>query len=122
MTIATWILAIATAVLAAEGGTALLQWRARWEARAEESRTDQARRENDLHRRRFTELWEWLQSQPEAEKAAAARWFGEYTGASAPLQGGTGSPPQTPGLHSADASDAYERYIEFLNGRYDRGL
>jgi hypothetical protein len=122
MTIATWILAVATTAIAIEGGTALLQWGARWHARAEQFRTDAARRENELHRRRFAEVWNWQRDQPDGdERAQAARWFGEWTGASRPFRGGKDSPPQTPGLHSAGADDAYDRYIEFLGAVYEPG-
>jgi hypothetical protein len=85
---------------------------ARWQARVERLRTDQARRESELSRLRFKEVWNWQQGQPAGdERAKAARWFGEWTGAYAPFRSGVDSGPQTPGLHSAYADDAYERYL-----------
>lgn len=120
MTVATWILAIATVFLAAEGGTALVLWRSRWEARAEEARTAEARRENELHRQRFTALWQWLQNEPEGDrKTQAARWYSEWTGARAPLRGAIDDGPQPPGAHSGDAVEAYERYVDFLGAQYE---
>jgi hypothetical protein len=120
--IATWILAIATAVLALEGGTALVQWRARWDARAEEAKTDQARRENDLHRRRFTQVWEWQRSQAQGEeRVRSARWYGEWTGADAPYRGGQDDGPLTPGLHTGNADEAYQNNLDFLRAVYEPG-
>jgi hypothetical protein len=122
MLIATWIVAIATAALAIEGGTALAQWGARWHARAEQLRTDTARRENELHRRRFAEVWNWQHGQPDGQdRTQAARWYAEWTGAARPRRGGLDDGPQAPGLHSADADDAYERYVEFLAAVYEPG-
>lgn len=122
MTIATWILAIATVLLAGEGGTALVQWRTRWEARAEEARTDQARRENELHRARFTEVWEWQRAEPQGDdRARSARWFGEWTGAAAPYRGGLDAGPLTPGMHAGSADEAYQDYVDFLGAQYHPG-
>jgi hypothetical protein len=122
MTIATWILAIATVALAAEGGTALLQWGARWQARTEELRTDEARRENELHRQRFMDLYRWWHDVPDGpERVAAIRWFGEWTGAHKPLSGGLDDGPQTPGLHAGSAGEAYEDYLNFLSAVYEPG-
>jgi hypothetical protein len=115
-----WIAAIGGA--AATAGAWLGPVRNRWQLRAELVRTDKARRENELHRRRFTEVWNWQRDQPEGrDRMEAARWYGEWTGAASPRRGGLDDGPQTPGLHSADADDAYERYIEFLGAVYEPG-
>jgi hypothetical protein len=115
-----WIAAIG-GVLATVGAW-LGPVRARWILRAEELRTSRARRENQLHRQRFADVWEWQRSQPEGhQRADAARWFGEWTGASRPCRGGLDDGPQTPGLHSGDADDAYERYVDFLDAAYQPG-
>jgi hypothetical protein len=115
-----WIAAIGG--VAATIGTWFGPLRARWVLRAEQARTDRARRENELHRRRFYDVWAWQRDQPEGpERVDAARWYGEWTGAAAPRQGGLGGGPETPGQHSGDADDALERYIEFLGVRYERG-
>lgn len=122
-----WTGAIGGAVAATAGIIAAVgAWRteitARWQARAEAIRTDKARRENELHRQRFAEIWNWQRDQPDGdERARAARWFGEWAGASGPYRGGKDSPPQTPGLHSADVADAYDRYVEFLRAVYEPG-
>lgn len=122
MTIATWIVAIATTALAIEGGTALAQWGARWHARAEQLRTDTARRENALHRQRFTEVWRWWHDQPDGpDRTEAIRWYDEWTGAARPRRGGLDDGPQAPGLHSPGVGDAYERYVEFLGAVYEPG-
>lgn len=118
-----WIAAIG-AVIAAAGGLAgwLSVTRTRLELRTETIRNGQDRRENELHRQRFAEVWNWQRDQPDGdERAQAARWFGEWTGASRPYRGGKDSPPQTPGLHSAGADDAYDRYVEFLGEVYEPG-
>jgi hypothetical protein len=113
--------------IAAVGGVAATAgaWRteatARWQARVERLRNDRMRRENELHRQRFAEVWTWQRDQPAGEeRAKAARWFGEWTGAR-PLHRSLDDGPQTPGLHSADADDAYERYVEFLGAIYEPG-
>ncbi len=122
-----WTGAIGGATAAVAGIIAAIgAWRteavARWQARVERLRTDKAREETELHRQRFIELWNWQNSQPQGEeRVKSARWFGEWTGASAPYRGGKDSPPQTPGLHSATAEDAYERYLEFLGAMYEPG-
>jgi hypothetical protein len=67
-------------------------------------------------------VWEWQRSQPDGgERADAARWFGEWTGSYRPRRGGIDSGPQTPGLHSGNADDAYERYVDFLSAVYEPG-
>jgi hypothetical protein len=72
--------------------------------------------------RRFTTVWNWQRDQAEGEERTwSARWFGGWTGASAPYRGGKDSPPATPGLHSAEADDAYERYVDFLGAGYEPG-
>ena len=48
MTVATWILAIATVVLAIEGGTALLQWTARLRPGGTRHEIDQLKRQITL--------------------------------------------------------------------------
>lgn len=114
-----WIAAIG-GVLATVGA-----WRteatARWQARAELLRTDRARAENELHRQRYAEVWNWRRSQPPGEMAAAARWFGEWTGTYAPFRSGIDQGPQTPGLHSGNAEEAYLQYLEFLGAVYQPG-
>lgn len=67
-------------IVAAVGGIAAAvgAWRteatARWQALVERLRTDTARRENELHRKRFTEVWHWWHDQPDGpDRAAAAR-------------------------------------------------
>lgn len=122
MLIATWVLAIATAALAIEGGTALAQWGARWQARAEQERTDAARAENELHRQRFAEVWNWQRDQPEGEdRRQAARWYGEWTGNYQPRRGGLDDAPLTPGLHSGSEDEAYRNYLDFLAAVYQPG-
>jgi hypothetical protein len=95
--------------------------RARWDLRAEEQRTSRARRENELHRQRFTSVWEWQRNHPPVGPArvAAARWYSEWTGAARPRRGGLDSGPMTPGQHSGDVDDAYNRYIDFLDAIYE---
>ncbi len=116
----TWIAAVGG--VAATVGAWLGPVRTRWQWRAEHARTDEARRDNELHRRRFAEVWNWQRNQPEGpERIDAARWYGEWTGAARPRRGGLDDGPQTPGLHSADEDDAYERYIEFLSAVYEPG-
>jgi hypothetical protein len=107
------------AVIAAIGA-----WRTevtvRWQARAERLRTDHARIENDLHRARFTEIWEWAQAEPEGEKQIdAARWLGQHTGLSYPQQIAPGRPPSIPELRM-NADEAYRQYMTALAGRQGR--
>lgn len=90
-----WIAAIGS--IAATVGAWMGPVRARWQLRGEQLRTDEARRENELHRRRFTELWNWQRDQSESkERMEAARWYGEWTGAASPRRGGMDDGPQTP--------------------------
>lgn len=116
-----WIAAIG-AVLATVGAW-LGPLKARWELRAEELRTGRARRENELHRQRFASVWEWQRNHPPAGPArvSAARWYSEWTGAARPRRGGLDSGPITPGQHSGDVDDAYNRYIDFLSAVYEPG-
>lgn len=115
-----WIAAIG-AVLATVGAW-LGPVRARWQLRAEELRTSRARRENELHRRRFASVWEWQRSQPAGpERVDAARWYEEWTGNAKPRRGGLDPGPVTAGLHSGDADEAYEHYIDYLSAVYEPG-
>jgi hypothetical protein len=117
--IATWVLAIATAALAIEGGTALAQWGARWNARAEQERTDAARRDNELHRQRFAEVWNWQRRQPEGNaRVQAARWYSEWTGAREPGRAGLDDGSQAPGLHAGSEDEASRNYLDFLAAVY----
>jgi hypothetical protein len=66
--------------------------------------------------------WNWQRQQPDGpDRVKAVRWFGEWTGADKPYRGGLDDGPQTPGLHSGDAGDAYERYVDFLGAVYESG-
>jgi hypothetical protein len=129
MTAAVILAVVAAVILAAAGyiwtagiSKKLEERTAQHAADAERERTDAARHETWLHRQRFTEVWNWQDSEPPGEeRAQSARWFGEWTGASLPYRGGKDSPPQTPGLHSASADDAYQRYLEFLGAQYEPG-
>ena len=115
-----WIAAVGG--VAATADTWLGPVRTRWQQRAEQLRTDRARWENELHRRRFADVWNWQRDQPEGDQRVdAARWYGEWNGAATPRHGGDGGGPQTPGLHSAAEDDAYERYVEFLSALYEPG-
>lgn len=81
-----------------------------------------ARRENELHRQRFADVWEWQRNQPPGdERLQFARWYGEWTGNFRPRRGGLDDAPLTPGLHSGHVSDAYERYLEYLSAVYEPG-
>jgi hypothetical protein len=119
---------VALAWIAAIGGLAATigAWRteatARWQAHTERLRTDKARHENHLHRQRFTHIWNWQRDQPDGPpRVEAARWYAEYTGAASPRRGGLDDGPQTPGLHSPNASDAYDRYLDFLSAIHEPG-
>jgi hypothetical protein len=102
------------AVVAAIGA-----WRteitARWQARAERLRNEEARRENELHRLRHAQLYKWWHDMPSGpERKRAARWFGEWTGARDPYRGDDqGAVP--PGFGVRDADEAYERYLQYLD-------
>ena len=109
-----WIAAVGGVL--ATIGTWFGPLRARWQLRAEALRNSKDRRENQVHRQRFAEIWEWQRSQPEGpERMEAARWFSEWTGAARPRRGGLDSGPMTPGLHSGNGDEAYERYVDFLS-------
>lgn len=51
----------------------------------------------------------------------AGRWYSEWTGAARQRRGGLDSGPMTLGQHSGDVDDAYNRYIDFLDGVYEPG-
>ena len=75
------------AIVAAVGA-----WRteitARWQARAERLRTDAARRENELHRARHAQLYQWWHDMPDGPaRYRAMHWFGEWTGDRDPYHG-----------------------------------
>lgn len=114
------IVAAAGAIVAAAGA-----WRteitARWQARAERLRTDEARRENDLHRQRHAELYQWWHDMPDGpERVRAMHWFAEWTGARHPYRGGDqGAIP--PGFGCRDSGDAYLRYVGLLDAMYHPG-
>jgi hypothetical protein len=115
-----WIAAIGGVL--ATIGTWYGPLRARWQMRAEELRTSRARRENELHRQRFADVWGWQRSQPAGpERVDSARWFSEWTGAARPRRGGLDSGPMTPGMHSGDVDEAYERYVDYLGAVYQPG-
>jgi hypothetical protein len=116
-----WIAAIGGVL--ATVGTWLGPVRARWKLRAEELRNSRARRENELHRQRFATVWEWQRKHPPVGPArvAAARWYSEWTGVASPRRGGLDSGPITPGQHSGDVDEAYNSYIDFLDGVYHPG-
>jgi hypothetical protein len=72
-----WTGAIGGAVAAAAGIIAAVgAWRteitASWWARAERLRTDEARRENELYRQRFTEVWQWWHDRPDGPERVQA--------------------------------------------------
>jgi hypothetical protein len=115
-----WTAAIAG--VAATIGTWMGPLRARWKLRAEELLTSRARRENEVHRQRFADIWEWQRSRPEGpDRVEAARWFSEWTGAVLPRRGGLDSGPMPPGLHSGNVNEAYKRYVDFLDAVYQPG-
>src|SRR6266436_8245748 len=115
-----WIAAIGG--VTATIGTWLGPARARWQLRAETLRDGRARRENELHRQRFAEVWNWQRSEPEGEaRTQAARWYGEWTGNYRPRRGGLDDAPLTPGLHSGDEDEAYRNYLDFLAAVYHPG-
>ena len=117
----TWIAAIGGVL--ATVGTWLGPVRARWQLRAEELRTSRARRENELHRQRFASVWQWQRNHPPTGPArvAASRWYHEWTGNARPRRGGRDPGPMTPGQHSGDVDNAYDSYIDFLDGVYQPG-
>jgi len=80
------------AVIAAIGA-----WRteatARWQARVERLRNDQARKENALHRMRHKQLYDWWHDMPDGPgRIRAMHWFGEWTGAAIPITAATRAP------------------------------
>ncbi len=86
-----------------------------------EPATDVARRENELHRQRLAEVWDYWHDLPDGpERTAAARWYTEWTGASPPFSDGADG-PLAPGVGCADADEAYDRYIGFLDAVYNPG-
>lgn len=101
-----WISAVA-AVIAAIGGLGI--WatlRTRWKLRVEQTRTDRARQENQLHRQRFQEVWTWAHNQPDGpDRARTWRWYAWWIG---------DPPGVTPGTHSSDADEAYNGYVGWL--------
>jgi hypothetical protein len=114
--------------IAAIGGVAATigAWRteatARWQALAERRRTDRTRRQDELHRARLAEVWQWWHEQPDGdERVKAARWYSEWTGAARPFRGGLDDGPQSPGFGCASADEAYERYVGFLEAKYEPG-
>jgi hypothetical protein len=121
-----WTGAIGGAVAAVAGIIAAIgAWRgevvARWQARVESLRNDEARRENELHRMRHAQLYHWwadMQAGPARRRAMA--WFAEWTGAREPYRADVpGSLP--PGFGSADVDDAYQGYIGLLDAVFHPG-
>ena len=117
-----WTGAIGGAVAAAGAVIAAIgAWRteatARWQARVERLRTDQARKENGLHRMRHSQLYDWWHDMPDGPgRIRAMHWFGEWTGARDPHHGSDqGAIP--PGFGCRDADDAYDR-VHRLPGRH----
>ena len=115
-----WTGAIGGAVAAVAGIIAAIgAWRtevtARWLARVEQIRTDKARRENELHRARHAELYQWWHDMPDGPaRFRAMHWFGEWTGARDPYHGSDqGAIP--PGFGCANANEAYDRYVDLLD-------
>jgi hypothetical protein len=121
-----WTGAIGGAVAAAGAVIAAIgAWRteatARWQARVERLRTDQARTENELHRMRHKELYDWWHDMPDGPgRTRAMRWFGEWTGARDPYRGNDQG-AMTPGFGCRDADQAYDRYIGFLDAIFHPG-
>lgn len=106
-----WVSAVA-AVIAAGGGLGI--WastlRTRWRLRLEQVRTDRARQENELHRRRFQEVWMWAHDQPDGpDRPRSWRWYAWWIG---------DPPGVTPGSHAGDADEAYNGYIAWLAACY----
>jgi hypothetical protein len=108
------------AIVAAVGA-----WRtevtARWQAHVERLRNDEARRENELHRLRHAQLYQWWHDMPDGPaRIRAMHWFGEWTGARDPYRGSDqGAIP--PGFGCRDADDGYKRYVSFLEAMYHPG-
>ncbi|HXL20757.1 MAG TPA: hypothetical protein VN961_24825, partial [Streptosporangiaceae bacterium] len=77
--------------------------------------------ENELHRQRFTEVWNWWHSQQDGPQATeAVRWYYAWTGARPPLDPGADG-PLPPGIGCRDADEAYERYVGSLEAQYEPG-
>jgi hypothetical protein len=115
-----WVAAIGG--VAATIGTWLGPVRARWKLAAEQIRAGRDRRENEMHRTRFAEVWSWQREETDREeRVRRARWFGEWTGADKPFRGGLDPGPLTPGLHSGSAVEAYQNYVDFLGEVYEPG-
>jgi hypothetical protein len=115
-----WTGAIGGAVAAVAGIIAAIgAWRtevvARWRARVERLRTDEARLENALHRARHAQLYQWWHDMPDGPaRISAMHWFAEWTGARNPYHGADqGAIP--PGFGCRDANDAYDRYVSLLD-------
>jgi hypothetical protein len=115
-----WTGAIGGAVAAVAGIIAAIgSWRtevsARWQARVERLRNEEARRENLLHRIRHAELYGWWHDMPDGPaRIRAMRWFGEWTGARDPFRGDADG-PIPPGFGCKDTEEAYERYVQYLD-------
>ncbi len=121
-----WTGAIGGAVAAAGAVIAAIgAWRteatARWQARVERLRTEQARKENELHHMRHKQLYDWWHDVPDGPgRIGAMHWFGEWTGGRDPYHGSDqGAIP--PGFGCRDADDAYDRYIGFLDAIFHPG-
>lgn len=122
-----WSAAITGSIAAIAGIVATIgAWRteitARWQAHAERLPTYAARQENQLHRQRFAEVWNWQRSQPDGDtRVQAVRWYDEWTGNYLPRRGGLDDAPLTPGLHSGSEDEAYRNYLDFLAAQYQPG-
>ena len=117
-----WMAAISPAAIIAAIGSFRTEVTARWQARAERLRTDRARRENELHRQRFAEVWSYWHDLPDGpERIDALHWFSEWTGSRLPRRGGLDDGPQTPGTHSPGVDDAYRNYLDQLEAVYVPG-
>jgi hypothetical protein len=109
---------LALAWVAATGGVlaTIGTWagplRSGWNLRAETIRNGQDRRENELHRQRFSEIWQQFQDDP--DRAAAYNRYADWT--SAP-----GGGPLPAGGHSGNVDDAYSHYLTDLEARYYPG-
>jgi hypothetical protein len=120
-----WTGAIGGATAAAAGIIAAIgSWRtevtARWKARAERLRTDEARIENELHRARFTEIWEWVQAQPAGDQQRdAVWWLGQHTGLRYAERVARDGSRSMPALRMT-ADQAYAQYITALTGHRGR--
>lgn len=76
-------------------------------------RTERARRENQLHRMRHSQLYRWWHQMPDGlARIQAMHWFGEWTGARTRITAATRAPCLRFG--SGSAEEAYERYTDFL--------